>query len=98
MDPQAAGAPQGGTGAKRPGWTKREMKVIRDVHPATVFFLVALSLGLAAVAVQMYYLPLLVVFAVVWGVTVVALMGTVSRWVSNNQRHGHRRGVAAAGH
>ncbi len=98
MEPQAAGAPQDGTGAKRPGWAKREMKVVRDVHPATVLFLVALSLGLAGVAVQMYYLPLLVVFAVVWAVTVIALVGTVSRWISNNQRHGHRHGIAAAGH
>ena len=98
MDPQATGAPQSGAGTTRPGRPQRVLKSIRDVHPATVFFLVALSLGLAGVAVQMYYLPLLVVFAVVWGVTVVALMGTVSRWISNNQRHGHRRGVAAAGH
>jgi hypothetical protein len=98
MDRQATGTPQGSAGGARPGPLQRVLKSIRDVHPATVFFLVALSLGLAGVAVQMYYLPLLVVFAVVWGVTVVALMGTMSRWISNSQRHGHHGGVAAAGH
>ncbi len=98
MDPQVTETPAPDTGATRtrkagatrPGWPARAWTAFTEIHPSTVFFLVALSLGLGAVAPQMSYLPLLVVFAVVWGVTVVALMGTVSRWIEHGRHHGGR--------
>ncbi|MFC9330072.1 hypothetical protein [Kitasatospora sp. NPDC057015] len=75
-------------------WLKRAWKADVGLTPTAAVFLVALSLGLVLVAVQMSYTPLLVVFAVVWAVTVMVLFGAISRWISNSQGPGRHRKVA----
>ncbi|WP_371483202.1 hypothetical protein [Kitasatospora sp. NBC_00315] len=99
MDPRTNEGPGrgDGTAGARPGRMGRARKALLGVHPSTVFCLVALSLGLGAVAAQMYYLPLLVVFAMVWGVTVIAMMGITARWIEESRHHHHAPPRAAVG-
>ncbi|WP_329500100.1 hypothetical protein [Kitasatospora herbaricolor] len=101
MDPQTTGglrttgSPTAGPPQQPHGhWLKRAWKADVGLSTTAAVFLVALSLGLVLVAVQMSYTPLLVVFAVVWGVTVMVLFGAVSRWISNSQGPGRHRRMA----
>ncbi|MCX5208950.1 hypothetical protein OG689_06550 [Kitasatospora sp. NBC_00240] len=95
MDPQTTGGITAGPPQRPHGhWLKRAWKAAVGLTPTAVVFLVALSLGLVLVAVQMSYTPLLVVFAVVWGVTVIVLFGVVSRWISKSQGPARHRRMA----
>ncbi|MFF3003368.1 hypothetical protein ACFVTF_11225 [Kitasatospora sp. NPDC057940] len=52
------------------------------LNPTAVVFMVALSLGLAMVGAQVSWLPMLVLMAIVWGATVLALVGVIARWMT----------------
>ncbi|WP_354638687.1 hypothetical protein [Kitasatospora camelliae] len=66
---QSAGTP------KRPSPVRRLWAWITARHNTSLVFLLALSLGLTAVGVQVSQLWIQIVFAVVWGITFVALVG-----------------------
>ncbi|MFD7590193.1 hypothetical protein ACFV84_32685 [Kitasatospora sp. NPDC059811] len=53
-----------------------------SLNPTAVVVMVALSLGLGMVAAQVSWLPMLVLMAIVWGATVLALVGVVARWMT----------------
>ncbi|MFF2040456.1 hypothetical protein ACFVVX_08520 [Kitasatospora sp. NPDC058170] len=67
---------------EHPGWAHRAWHGLLSVGPTTVLFLLALSLGLGMAAAQITLLPVLVVFSIVWAVTLVALIGVIARWVT----------------
>ncbi|MFB7383335.1 hypothetical protein ACFC6U_37855 [Kitasatospora purpeofusca] len=52
-----------------------------SLTPTAVVFLVGLSIGLGAIGTQAS-LTWLIVFSIVWGVTVLALVGVVARWAT----------------
>ncbi|RKT19258.1 hypothetical protein BX285_3714 [Streptomyces sp. 1114.5] len=58
------------------------------LSPTVVTIMVALSVGLGMVAVQVSQLWVLVVLAIFWGLTVVAMGGVLARWMTPGQgRH-----------
>ncbi|WP_157031888.1 hypothetical protein [Kitasatospora cheerisanensis] len=67
---------------------------LTEKHNSSLVFLLALSLGLALVAPQVSQLWLLIVFAVVWGVTVVAFFSQF--WGRHEHAHPRQRARHAA--
>ncbi len=65
-----------------PSWAHRTWHWLCSLTPTAVVFMVGLSLGLGAVASQVTWLPMLIIFSVVWGATLLALGGMVARWVT----------------
>ncbi|MED7954950.1 MULTISPECIES: hypothetical protein [unclassified Streptomyces] len=63
-----------------PSLAHRAWHGLLGLSPTAVVLLVGLSLGLGAVGAQVTSLPWLIVFSVIWGVTVIALVGVVARW------------------
>ncbi|MGW4379482.1 hypothetical protein [Kitasatospora sp. NPDC004531] len=61
---------------------------LTEKHNSSLVLLLALSLGLALVAPQVTQLWLLIVFAVVWGVTVVAFVSQF--WGRHEHAHPHQ--------
>ncbi|MFB6893082.1 hypothetical protein ACFCX4_27645 [Kitasatospora sp. NPDC056327] len=71
------------TGPDAPASPSRAHRVLHwlcSLTPTAVVFMVGLSLGLGAVASQVTWLPMLIVFSVVWAATLVALAGVFVRW------------------
>ncbi|WP_395297355.1 hypothetical protein ACF9IK_30905 [Kitasatospora hibisci] len=73
------GAPQ------HPGLAHRAWHGLLSITPTAVVFLLGLSLGLGAVGAQITSLPWLIVFSIVWGITLIVLMGMVVRWMTHGQ-------------
>ncbi|MEU6239122.1 hypothetical protein [Kitasatospora sp. NPDC047058] len=73
---------------KHPGLAHRAWHGLLSLSPTAVIFLLGLSLGLGAVGSQLSSLPWLIIFSIVWGVTLVVLIGMVVRWMTPGQgRH-----------
>ncbi|MGF1430591.1 hypothetical protein [Kitasatospora sp. LaBMicrA B282] len=86
-----------GSGAKR----AREIHPFRDMLHAiaqaptwAVLWLVGISMGLGLVGYQVTTLWVLILFAVVWGVTVLAVLGWTARWIMQHEGGGRHRRVA----
>ncbi|WP_406207487.1 hypothetical protein OH807_34905 [Kitasatospora sp. NBC_01560] len=67
---------------QHPSLAHRAWHGLLSLTPTAVVLLTALSLGLGAVGAQLTSLPWLIVFSVVWGITVIALAGMIARWVT----------------
>ncbi|MEV6975833.1 hypothetical protein [Kitasatospora sp. NPDC093806] len=65
-----------------PSWPQRAWHALLSLTPTAVVFMVGLSLGLGAVASQVVWLPMLIVFSVIWGATLLALVGMIARWMT----------------
>ncbi|WP_030058399.1 MULTISPECIES: hypothetical protein [Streptomyces] len=52
------------------------------LSPTVVTFMVALSVGLGMVAAQVSLTSMLVLMAIFWGLTVVAMGGVIARWMT----------------
>ncbi|MGW4691456.1 hypothetical protein OU787_01615 [Kitasatospora sp. YST-16] len=66
--------PATAAGTPRPNPVRRLAAWLTAKHNSSLVFLLALSLGLGLVAPQVGQLWLLIVFSVVWGVTIVAFV------------------------
>ncbi|MFI6448303.1 hypothetical protein [Kitasatospora sp. NPDC050543] len=75
----------------RGGLLYRVRTALAGVGNTEVVLLLGLSLGLGAVGAQVASLPVLVVFSVVWGVTVVALVGLALRWIGASADRSRQR-------
>ncbi|MFJ9692089.1 hypothetical protein [Kitasatospora sp. NPDC101183] len=64
------------------GFGHRAWHWLLSLSPTVVTFMVALSVGLGMVATQVSLTPMLVLMAIFWGLTVVALGGVVARWMT----------------
>ncbi|QKW18262.1 hypothetical protein HUT16_03560 [Kitasatospora sp. NA04385] len=64
--------PATATGGSGPGPVRRLTAWLTAKHNTSLVFLLALSLGLGLVAAQLTQLWLLIVFSVVWAVTIIA--------------------------
>ncbi|MFE1316077.1 hypothetical protein [Kitasatospora phosalacinea] len=75
------------TGTPRPGPFHRLTAWLTAKHNSSLVFLLALSLGLGLVAAQITQLWLLIVFSVVWAVTIIAF---VTQFIGRHERaHPH---------
>ncbi|MDH6120352.1 hypothetical protein [Kitasatospora sp. GAS204B] len=59
-----------------------------------VLWLVGVSMGLGLVGAQVGTLWVLVLFSIVWGVTVLAMLGWVARWFVQHEGGGRHRRMA----
>ncbi|MEV4561941.1 hypothetical protein AB0K51_33865 [Kitasatospora sp. NPDC049285] len=75
-------------GTPRPGPMRRFYAWITAKHNSSLVFLLALSLGLGAVAAQISQLWLLIPFSVVWAVTIVAFVAQF--WGRHEAAHPHQ--------
>lgn len=66
----------------RPGLGHRARSWLLTLSPTVVTFMVALSVGLGMVAAQVTLTPMLVLMAIFWGLTVIALIGVLARWMT----------------
>ncbi|MFE4970863.1 hypothetical protein ACFRAR_01950 [Kitasatospora sp. NPDC056651] len=87
LDAQAEAEAQAGTGtepgARRSrGFGHRLWHWLLSLSPTVVTFMIALSIGLCMIAVQVSLLPVLVPMAVFWGLTLIAIGGVVARWMT----------------
>ncbi|MFF4926842.1 hypothetical protein ACFY4B_40285 [Kitasatospora sp. NPDC001261] len=64
------------------GFGHRVWHWLLSLSPTVVTFMIALSIGLCMVAVQVSLLPVLVPMAVFWGLTLIAMGGVVARWMT----------------
>ncbi|MFJ6135684.1 hypothetical protein [Kitasatospora sp. NPDC092286] len=67
---------------QHPSRAHRAWHALLGLGPTAVVFMVALSLGLGAIGAQVSWLPMLVIFSIVWGLTLIALGGVVARWLT----------------
>ncbi|WP_329560916.1 hypothetical protein [Kitasatospora sp. NBC_01266] len=58
-----------------------------------VLWLVGVSMGLGLVGAQVETLWVLVLFSIVWGVTVLAVLGWLARWIAHHEGGGGQRPV-----
>ncbi|MFF1908136.1 hypothetical protein [Kitasatospora sp. NPDC058218] len=70
---------------KHPSLAHRAWHGLLSLGPTAVILLLAFSLGLGAVGAQVTSLPWLIVFSIVWGITLIALCGMVARWMTPGQ-------------
>ncbi|MBV2155261.1 hypothetical protein [Kitasatospora sp. SUK 42] len=70
------------TPPKARGFGHRAWHWLLSLSPTVVTFMIALSIGLCMVAVQVSLLPVLVPMAVFWGLTLIAIVGVVARWLT----------------
>ncbi|MDH6114911.1 hypothetical protein P3T36_001260 [Kitasatospora sp. MAP12-15] len=86
----AAGKPDKQDLPYQPG-LRQTMRALYEIKIHTVFFMVAASLGLGLIAPQVSTIAVLVVFAVFWGATVIAMLALAARMMSargaGNGRH-----------
>ncbi|GAA2794165.1 hypothetical protein GCM10010441_19270 [Kitasatospora paracochleata] len=76
---------------RRPNAMRRFYTWMTGRHSTSLVVLLALSIGLAMVGVQIDQLWLLIVFAVIWGITFLALVAQIwGRWAA-----GHRHAAPA---
>ncbi|MFJ8046403.1 hypothetical protein ACIRBX_38435 [Kitasatospora sp. NPDC096147] len=93
MEPQAEFGPERYAKKRPVGGPRGFWQVVEDVQPATVAVLVALSLGLVLVAVQMGGNAVaLAVISAVWAVTLFALAGWAGHRVEQRAAGRHRMG------
>ncbi|MFF8773957.1 hypothetical protein [Kitasatospora sp. NPDC015120] len=78
---------------EHPSRAHRALHWLCSLTPTAVVFMVGLSLGLGAVASQVTWLPMLVIFSIVWGATLLALAGVFVRWRTSLPAR-HRAAVA----
>ncbi|MGW3072047.1 MULTISPECIES: hypothetical protein [unclassified Kitasatospora] len=64
------------------GFGHRAWHWLLGLSPTVVTFMVALSIGLCMVAVQVSLLPVLIPMAIFWGLTLIALGGVIARWMT----------------
>lgn len=67
---------------KNPGLAHRAWHGLLSLSPTVVTLMVALSIGLCMVAVQVSQEVVLAVLAVFWALTFIALVGVVARWMT----------------
>ncbi|MER6298987.1 hypothetical protein ABT247_05345 [Kitasatospora sp. NPDC001539] len=67
---------------QNPSWGHRAWHWLLSLSPTVVTFMIALSIGLCMVAVQVDLLALLVLMAIFWALTFIAMVGVVARWVT----------------
>ncbi|MEU3572339.1 hypothetical protein AB0E96_28540 [Kitasatospora sp. NPDC036755] len=79
IDARAEAAPEA---RRNRGFGHRVWHWLLSLSPTVVTFMIALSIGLAMVAVQVSLLPVLVPMAIFWGLTVIAMGGVVARWMT----------------
>ncbi|WP_316519821.1 hypothetical protein [Kitasatospora brasiliensis] len=83
VDAQAEAQAHAGPEARRSrGFGHRVWHWLLSLSPTVVTFMIALSIGLAMIAVQVSLLPVLVPMAIFWGLTVIAMGGVVARWMT----------------
>ncbi|MFF4345330.1 hypothetical protein ACFY00_36150 [Kitasatospora sp. NPDC001540] len=78
-------------GTPRPGPFHRLVALLTAKHNSSLVLLLGLSLGLGLVAAQINQLWLLIVFSVVWAVTIVAF---VAQFIGRHE-HAHPHARAA---
>ncbi|GLW70954.1 hypothetical protein Kpho02_32530 [Kitasatospora phosalacinea] len=83
------------TGTPRPGPFHRLVAWLTAKHNSSLVFLLGLSLGLGLVAAQINQLWLLIVFSVVWAVTIVAFVAQFIGRREHAHPHAHPRTHAA---
>ncbi|MEU9040848.1 MULTISPECIES: hypothetical protein [unclassified Kitasatospora] len=64
------------------GFGHRAWNWLLTLSPTVVTFMIALSVGLGMVATQVSLTPMLVLMAIFWGCTVVAMVGVIARWMT----------------
>ncbi|MFF4380091.1 hypothetical protein [Kitasatospora sp. NPDC001547] len=64
------------------GFGHRAWHWLLSLSPTVVTFMIALSVGLGMIAAQVSLLPVLVPMAVFWGLTIVAMVGVIARWMT----------------
>ncbi len=84
----------GPAASKGPGPVHRALTALYEIRISTVFYLVSASLGLGLVAPQVQTEAVVVIFAVFWGVTVIAMLALSARMLSGRVGHGRHRRVA----
>ncbi|MFE6052315.1 hypothetical protein ACFQ6N_16295 [Kitasatospora sp. NPDC056446] len=67
---------------KNRGFGHRAWHWLLTLSPTVVTFMIALSVGLGMVAAQVSLLPMLVLMAIFWGLTVIAMGGVLARWMT----------------
>ncbi|MFI6156734.1 hypothetical protein ACIBCA_29100 [Kitasatospora sp. NPDC051170] len=67
---------------QNPGLGHRVRSWLLTLSPTVVTFMVALSVGLGMVATQVSLTPMLVLMAIFWGLTVIAMVGVLARWMT----------------
>ncbi|MFJ8622839.1 hypothetical protein ACIRD3_08325 [Kitasatospora sp. NPDC093550] len=67
---------------KDQGFAQRGWHWLLSLSPTVVTFMIAFSVGLGMVATQVSLLPVLVPMAIFWGLTVVAMIGVLARWMT----------------
>ncbi|MFD8085755.1 hypothetical protein ACFV4F_29105 [Kitasatospora sp. NPDC059722] len=73
-----------------PSWGHRAWHWLLSLSPTAVTIMVALSIGFCMVAVQVSQEVVLAVLAIFWGLTFIALVGVVARWMTTPGRGRHR--------
>ncbi|MFI2609346.1 hypothetical protein [Kitasatospora sp. NPDC018619] len=83
VDAQAEAEAAAAPGARRNrGFGHRAWHWLLSLSPTVVTFMIALSVGLGMVAAQVSLLPVLVPMAIFWGLTVIAMVGVIARWMT----------------
>ncbi|MER7757985.1 hypothetical protein [Kitasatospora sp. NPDC097643] len=67
---------------KNPGLAHRAWHWLLSLSPTVVTFMVALSIGLAMVGVQVDWYPMIGLMSLFWAATFLALVGMVARWMT----------------
>ncbi|MGW3039765.1 hypothetical protein ACWC9T_06855 [Kitasatospora sp. NPDC001159] len=65
-----------------PSLGHRAWRWLLSLSPTVVTFMVAFSIGLGMVGAQTSSMTALVLMAIFWGLTVIALVGVVARWMT----------------
>lgn len=73
------------------GPVHRALTALYEVKISTVFYLVSASLGLGLAGAQIDTTWVVVLFAVVWGVTVIAMLVLAARLLNEHLSQGRRR-------
>ncbi|GAA3037217.1 hypothetical protein ACFVUY_27845 [Kitasatospora sp. NPDC058063] len=77
-----ADAAEGPEARRARGFGHRVWHWLLSLSPTVVTFMIALSIGLCMVAVQVSLLPVLVPMAIFWGLTLIAMGGVIARWMT----------------
>ncbi|MET8544932.1 hypothetical protein ABZW03_30450 [Kitasatospora sp. NPDC004799] len=77
-----ADAEAGPRARKARGFGHQAWHWLLSLSPTVVTFMIALSVGLGMIAAQVSLLAVLVPMAVFWGLTVVAMIGVIARWMT----------------
>ncbi|WP_030243322.1 hypothetical protein [Streptomyces sp. NRRL S-350] len=72
----------GPTAPANPSLGHRAWSWLLTLSPTVVTFMIALSVGLGMIATQVSLLPVMVLMAIFWGLTVIAMVGVIARWMT----------------